>query len=250
MEINVSMPELVAFPRVFDFPASAAPDRAYVGPCVCLDRPEPPFPLDQIPQSAPLAYCALGGFQWRPRRADLRFFRAAVGAARLMPQWRWVIVVGDIARAEEPAPIPDNATIVRFAPQIALLRRAHVMIGHAGANSFKESVMLGVPAVLFPLGADQPGVAARAAHHGVALRSRFEAVSAVRLKGLAEEAADSPYIRAQLERLRKRFLAEDAAQRALQVVESFLPPEATGTAAPETAPGRAVEGALAIEPVG
>jgi zeaxanthin glucosyltransferase len=56
---------------------------------------------------------------------------------------------------------------VAIAPQNVLLKRAALCITHAGLNTTLEALAQGVPMVAIPIGYDQPGVAARIAHHGV-----------------------------------------------------------------------------------
>jgi UDP:flavonoid glycosyltransferase YjiC (YdhE family) len=64
-------------------------------------------------------------------------------------------------------PLPANTLVVRTAPQIELLKHAVLCITHAGLNAALEALAQGVPMVAIPIGHDQPGVAARIAHHGV-----------------------------------------------------------------------------------
>jgi MGT family glycosyltransferase len=57
----------------------------------------------------------------------------------------------------------NNIIIVPFAPQIALLKRAHLFITHSGMNSISETIEYGVPCICLPQGeaTDQPFVARR-----------------------------------------------------------------------------------------
>lgn len=221
-EIRVSLPEIIPFPHYFDFPSFEAPDQYHIEPSVSLDRVDGDFPWDRLPDDAPLAYCGLGTFRWRPKGEYLRFFRAVIGAAALKPDWRWVVALGGIVGADELDRTPDNVILVNYAPQLQLLTRACVMIGHAGANSVKESIFLGVPTVLFPLDADQPGVAARALYHGVAVAGDFRTVTAEKLGALIETAVKSPYIKGQLRVMRSRFEEAQRAGAGVALIESLL----------------------------
>ncbi|MEO6953911.1 MAG: glycosyltransferase [Polyangia bacterium] len=51
---------------------------------------------------------------------------------------------------------PSNVTLVPYADQRALLRRAHLYVTHAGANSVFEGLDAGVPLLMAPLVNDQP----------------------------------------------------------------------------------------------
>nr|QNH67995.1 UDP-glucuronosyltransferase-like protein 6 [Brachionus plicatilis] len=57
--------------------------------------------------------------------------------------------------------VPENVVLVDFAPQIDLLKRAHLFITHCGMNSTSEAIHYGVPMIGIPIKADQPRVAYR-----------------------------------------------------------------------------------------
>ena len=57
--------------------------------------------------------------------------------------------------------IPDNALVVDFAPQLALLDRARLLISHAGVNTVLEAISRAVPMVALPRGYDQPAMGSR-----------------------------------------------------------------------------------------
>jgi UDP:flavonoid glycosyltransferase YjiC (YdhE family) len=67
--------------------------------------------------------------------------------------------------------------------QIELLKRPALCITHAGLNTALESLAQGVPMVAIPIGYDQPGVAARIAHHGV---GEFVEIGDLTVRHLAE----------------------------------------------------------------
>jgi zeaxanthin glucosyltransferase len=94
-----------------------------------------------------------------------------------------VLSVGKNISPENLVRIPSNTIVVRSAPQIELLRRAALGITHAGLNTVLESLARGVPMVAIPIGYDQPGVAARIAHHGV---GEFMEVEDLTVEGLSK----------------------------------------------------------------
>ncbi|CAF0717507.1 unnamed protein product [Brachionus calyciflorus] len=57
--------------------------------------------------------------------------------------------------------VPDNVSILSYAPQIEILERASLFITHCGMNSASEAIQLGVPIIGIPIKADQPLVAYR-----------------------------------------------------------------------------------------
>jgi zeaxanthin glucosyltransferase len=222
MEIAVTLPEIIPFPKCFDFPGFDAPDQYFIEPSVSVERNDGGFPWRELADDRPLAYCALGTYEWRPKRDYLRFFRAVLGAAAATPHRRFVIALGGHVRPEELGDAPPNALLVDYAPQLQLLQRAEVMIGHAGANSVKECVFFGVPSVLFPLGADHPGIAARARYHGLAVCGDFGTVTSASLAALIDDAVTSPFIKAQLRLMRARFLEAERSGAGVALIESLL----------------------------
>src|SRR5262249_344705 len=93
---------------------------------------------------------------------------------------------------------PSNVVVVRRAPQIELLKRAALCITHAGLNTALESLAEGVPMVAIPIGYDQPGVAARIAHHGVGEFVDIEDLTVERARGLIEQVLNNPGYREKL----------------------------------------------------
>ena len=81
------------------------------------------------------------------------------------------------------------------APQLELLKRATLCITHAGLNTALESLGQGVPMVAIPIGYDQPGVAARVAHHGVGQFVEIEDLTVERIRRLTEEVLENPHYR-------------------------------------------------------
>lgn len=87
----------------------------------------------------------------------------------LSPAIQWIIAIGKLLKESDFAPIPENIIIVQHAPQLEILKKASVMISHAGGNTVRECLFFGVPMVVFPMFFDQPGCAARVRHHGLGL---------------------------------------------------------------------------------
>jgi UDP:flavonoid glycosyltransferase YjiC (YdhE family) len=58
--------------------------------------------------------------------------------------------------------------VTQFIPQALVLPHCDAVVAHGGAGSIMGALAHGLPMVLIPMGADQPGNAARCAHLGVA----------------------------------------------------------------------------------
>ena len=91
-------------------------------------------------------------------------------------KYMMIVSAGDEATynkyANTSALCGQHVLMLPHAPQIDLLKRAHLFITHAGMNSVSEAINYGVPTICLPLSGDQPFVAYRLAeelHAGVRL---------------------------------------------------------------------------------
>jgi hypothetical protein len=83
---------------------------------------------------------------------------------------------------------------VNQAPQLPLLGRASLTVTHAGLNTVLESLAQGVPQVAIPVSYDQPGVAARIAHHGTGLVGSLDGLAAPRARGAPARGARQSFL--------------------------------------------------------
>jgi len=98
-----------------------------------------------------------------------------------------VLSVGDQVDPKKVGPVPNNAIIVKQAPQLELLKQASVCITHAGLNTVLESLAQGVPQVAIPVTYDQPGVAARIADKQTGVVTSLDKLTADHLSALLNE---------------------------------------------------------------
>jgi UDP:flavonoid glycosyltransferase YjiC (YdhE family) len=154
---------LHATDQVFDYSFAGLLSRhQYVGP---LGTWEPP--LEQPP------YLDEAGDPWilvsisSQRQDDIQLADATVKALADQP-FRVVVTLGPEHDPSELAEPPRNARIERTVSHAAVLKRAVLLVGHAGHGTVMKALWHGTPMVLIPWGRDQPGVAARAQALGVA----------------------------------------------------------------------------------
>jgi MGT family glycosyltransferase len=201
--------------------ASSRGQYLYTGPSVDLERQEPDFPWERLREERPLVLVYLGTLAFRTD-VDVRLFRQVLEVAARRPEWQFVLSVGrklDVAAFDGALP---NVIAVRHAPQIAMLRRAMVMITHGGFNSVKECISMGVPMVVIPFLFDQPGVSARVVHHGLGVRGFASQLTANRLQGLLDEVVHNPCYRTTVRTFRDLFRRAEQDMPAANVVEQFL----------------------------
>ena len=111
---------------------------------------EPPFPWERIDAAGPLVYMSLGSqLYYQP---DL--FAKVIEATRATSA-QLVLSVGELVDTDLLPTVDERVVAVRYAPQLALLRRTHAFINHGGANSVMEALACGVPMLLSPFCNDQ-----------------------------------------------------------------------------------------------
>ncbi len=151
-------------PKQFDFQGSPWPAHFhYAGPFHDDEgRQHVTFPWEKLTDK-PLIYASLGSLV----NGQPQIYRTILEAVERLTEVQVVVSVGKHINYDVLGPIPTNTLVVQTAPQIELLARADLCITHAGLNTALEALAQGVPMVAIPIGYDQPGVAARIAHHGV-----------------------------------------------------------------------------------
>ena len=77
-------------------------------------------------------------------------FRTIVTAVAKNKNLQLVLSIGDQIDPKRIGPVPNNAIVVKRAPQLELLKRATVCITHAGLNTVLESLAQGVPLISHP----------------------------------------------------------------------------------------------------
>jgi MGT family glycosyltransferase len=178
-------------PKEFDFPGIPWPAQFhYAGPFHDDEGRQPvPFPWEKL-TTKPLIYASLGTLV---NGLD-DVYKHILQAVEPLEDVQVVLSVGKNINPENLGPVPSNTIVVRSAPQIELLKRAALCITHAGLNTTLESLAHGVPMVAIPIGYDQPGTAARIAHHGTGEFIEVDELTSARVRGLIEKVLqDSSY---------------------------------------------------------
>ena len=215
-------------PKEFDFPGISWPAQFhYTGPFHDDEGREPvPFPWEKL-TGKPLIYASLGTLV--NGLDDL--YKHILEAVQPLQDVQVVLSVGHNVDPENLGPVPSNTLVVRSAPQIQLLKRAALCITHAGLNTTLESLANGVPVVAIPIGYDQPGVAARIAHHGTGEFIEIDELTTDRLRALIEKVLHDPSYREQAEYFRDVISTTRGLDMAADIVEQAFQKHQTEVAA-------------------
>jgi UDP:flavonoid glycosyltransferase YjiC (YdhE family) len=114
---------------------------------------------------------------------------------------------------------PSNAIIVKRAPQLELLKLASVCITHSGLNTVLESLAQGVPQVAIPVSFDQPGIAARIAHHKTGVVTSLDRLTPAHLSSLLDEVLNDATYRDNARRIQKAIVKTNGLSLAADLVE-------------------------------
>jgi zeaxanthin glucosyltransferase len=150
---------ITQLPECLDLTRSKLPNNFYyTGPFVDeAARPSVEFPWNRL-DGRPIVYASLGTA--KKNRATI--FRLIAEACQTL-DLQLVISLGGQSNLEIFDGLPGQPLVVKYAPQLELLKRAEIVITHGGLNTVLETLMEGKPMIAIPMAHDQPAIAARLA---------------------------------------------------------------------------------------
>jgi zeaxanthin glucosyltransferase len=213
------LPEIVLCPRALQFPGGPQDRRLYLADSVDFERREEPLAAGALAEGRPLAYASLGSSAFHYPHAG-RFFSTFIEASRRRPEWQFVLHLGDYPAASELPLGAQNLLVRERVPQLALLRKAAMMVTHGGLNSIRECIHFEVPMVIVPAMRDQPGNAVRARHRGIALIAEMSSITPHGLLAVMKRASEDAAIRRNLALLKREIEAEEGMDNAVRLIEA------------------------------
>ena len=199
----------------FDIPMSDRhPLLHYTGPFVDAEqRPSIDFEWARL-DGRPLVYASLGTMQ----NGQEEVFRIIAGACADLPVQLVISLGGGIDR-ERLGVLSGDPIVVKYAPQLEIVKRSAVVITHAGINTALESLAEGVPLVCIPIGNDQPGVAARVRARGAGVVVPRFRLSAKRLCSAVRTVLEDESYRSAALKLQASIQQTDGLELAADLVE-------------------------------
>ncbi len=211
---------LSPFPPSYRDPAFPLPATAHafrsLTPTVAQNAPAPAW-ARQL-RGAPTVYFTLGTV-FNVESGDL--FTRVLAGLRDLP----INVIATVGREIDPAelgPQPAHIQIEQYIPQALILPHCAMVISHGGSGSVIGALAHGLPAVLIPMGADQPLNAARCADLGVAqVLDAITATPEIVRAAVATVLDDLSYRRA-AERMRDQIAALPGPEYAVTLLERLV----------------------------
>ncbi len=229
--------QITQLPEVLEFHAPSPPANLhYTGPFVDnQQRPPIDFPWHQL-DGRPLLYASLGTLQ----NGFEQSFRTIAEACAPLNVQLTLSLGGGLDPARLGA-LPGNPIVVRYAPQLELLKRASAVITHAGLNTVLESLAEGVPLVAIPQGNDQPGVAARVGAKGAGIVIPARKLNVPRLRTAVQSILENSKYRTAARKIQTEMQKINALETAADIIEAALnlKPAPKPGRSPIAAPGAA-----------
>jgi UDP:flavonoid glycosyltransferase YjiC (YdhE family) len=216
------IPLLYAYsPAVLPRPADW-PERIHVTGYWFADAPSgwaPPQELAAFKEDGPPpVHIGFGSMTGGDPKATLKMILKALELSRQ----RGILLAGWASLGDGYA-LPEYAYAVQSVPHSWLFPRMAAVVHHGGAGTTGASLRAGVPSVLTPFVADQPGWAKRVAELGAGPSPiPFKELTAERLADAIGQAVSDAAIRERAERIGKRIRAEDGVAAAIEILMSHV----------------------------
>jgi zeaxanthin glucosyltransferase len=210
--------QIAQLPAVFEFEIGDRPSLLhYTGPFVdARQRPAVDFEWERL-DGRPLVYASLGTMQ----NGSEDIFRTIADACVGLDTQLLISLGGGLDR-KRLGILSGDPLVVRYAPQLEILKRAVAVITHAGLNTTLESLAEGVPLVCIPLGNDQPGVAARVAARGAGVVVPRRKLNVKRLRSAVRAVLEDEKYRWAAREVQDAMLRVDGLQRAADIIDDAL----------------------------
>ena len=219
--IRRAFPELLhitQLPECLDFCRSdLLANFHYTGPFVDeAARPAIAFPWHQL-DGRPVIYASLGT-TLKSEPATFRFIAEACDGLGV----QLVISLGGRRDPDSFHDLPGRPLVVRDAPQLELLKKAEIVITHAGPNTAFETLMQGKPMIAIPKAFDQPAIAARLAWFGAAIVLRPGKLSVEEIRWALAKVLLDPGYRNAARSLQARIRSARGLERAADLIEDAM----------------------------
>lgn len=140
----------------------------YIGPCFANrigQSSDDGFPYDWLNANGYKIYVSMGTiFNGKPR-----VFRKIISAMG-ETDCQVIVSAGNAYRSVVRKGIPSNTKVFPSVPQVDLLPKMNLVIGHGGNNSIGETLAAGKPLIVLPIGGEQRDNASRVEYLKVGLR--------------------------------------------------------------------------------
>lgn len=217
------------------------PSCFFIGPCFSTRRGTDAegFPFDKLRADAFKVYVSMGTvFNDKPE-----VFRTLLRGLDV-PGVQVVVSGGAAFPSLASGPLPSNVLLFRRVPQVDLLPRMDLVIGHGGNNSTNETLAAGKPLLVVPVGGEQHDNARRVEYLGAGLFLPLQELSPENVRRAVTRLREEPGFRMKAEALRTHLETTDGPTTASALI-TLLARRRAPVRLPDGAPRTVTREALA-----
>lgn len=133
-----------------------------------------------------------------------------------------IVSLGNYFKPGDFDNVPDNVTLLNWAPQMEILKRASLALTHGGLGTIKECLYYGVPMIVMPLGRDQPDNAKMVEARQLGIMTEIETVSVEDLAVLITGVLANTAIRESVQRIKKITRDKEKSQIGAMLIEKIV----------------------------
>ncbi len=187
---------------------------AFVGPSIREEVQDVEFPWEQLDATRKRVFLSLGTINAERSAKFYEKVKEAFGGKGLQ------LILS--APPEMLGEVPENFIVRRRVPQLALLKKVDAVIFHGGHNTFCETLIHGLPAVVAPIKDDQPVVADQLVRSGAGIRLHFDRVKSADLYASTIRVLEEPEFKAAALRVKETLIESGGAKRAAELLTGLL----------------------------
>lgn len=218
-----TLAQICQLPAEFDFPRkNLSASFHYTGPLQDASGKEPisltksPFPFDQLTDQ-PLIYASLGTLQNRKPEIFEIIAAACVGLDAQL-----VISLGNPEADISNLVFQGSPIVVPYAPHQQIIKRAKLIITHAGMNTTLGALSSGVPLIAVPITNEQPAIAARIAYTGSGEVVKLSGLNIDKLKTVIQQVLSQDSYKSNAARLQTAIVQAGGVKRAACIIEQVI----------------------------
>ena len=205
-------------PASFEFPRLKLPPHLHFTGSLSdtTARQSVDFPYEKL-NGKPLIYASMGTLQNRLQYVFRYMAQACKGL-----DVQLLMSMGGALDPEALPKLPGEPLVVKYAPQLELLKKTTLTITHAGLNTTLESLSNGVPMVAIPVANDQPAVAARIAWTGAGQFIPLSGLNVPRLRAAIQRVLTQDSYKQNALKLQEDICRAGGVSRAADIVEKAV----------------------------
>ena len=218
-----------------DFPVNDKPWLHYVGPMVHVNRSHHLPEMQEITRQVetlcqraqsnaqPIIYCSV--ISMNP--GNRNFLKRFVQAVKDQTHWLVFMGLGDLLDIDFLPSLPPHIKVLKWAPQLTILKYASCSINHGGIHTINECLHFQVPMLIYSgKRHDQNGCAARIVYHGLGLSADPDRDTPEEIASKVKSVLSNGEIKDRLQEEHERYIQTRQKQEIVRLVEKYQQPAA------------------------